>query len=428
MKYKAQQRINQRITRITPQHLLIGIDIGKEKHVAAAVNFRGIEVSRKLTFANDRLGVERLLEWMETTKKRSGLTAVLVGMESTGHYYLPLANGLREAGLDIALVNPLTTKRNKENRDNRPSKSDAKDALVIAECVSRGFYNEWNLPAPRYQQLRHQVNEREAISVDATALGNQIQTLLDEVFPEFTKVFKHWNCPRGIATLKAFPLPRDLQGWTPEQMIVAWHEQGMKRAGGLRGLQTAHLLLAVASRSLGLTEASEAMRQRLHRLLARYEQLQADLTAVEAEIAQTMQALPSEVLAPLQALGLSGTLMATILANTGDLRQYEHGQQVLALAGLNLAERQSGKHKGEIRLSKRGRRQLRKYLYLAAMNLVSHHPAFKAWHIDNVTNRRMKKQRSLFKLMGKLVRILVALAHSGEAFDANRARAIQAVA
>ncbi|WP_238187049.1 transposase [Paenibacillus sp. L3-i20] len=38
------------------------------------------------------------------------------------------------------MVNPATTKRNKENRDNSPSKNDPKDALVIADAVSRGFY------------------------------------------------------------------------------------------------------------------------------------------------------------------------------------------------------------------------------------------------------------------------------------------------
>jgi hypothetical protein len=41
------------------------------------------------------------------------------------------------------MVNPDTTKRNKENRDNSPSKSDPKDALVIADVISRGYYYEY---------------------------------------------------------------------------------------------------------------------------------------------------------------------------------------------------------------------------------------------------------------------------------------------
>ncbi len=65
---------------------------------------------------------------------------VIVGMESTGYYWFNIANWLVERGIEVVLVNPMTTKRNKENRDNSPSKSDPKDALVIADVVSRGFY------------------------------------------------------------------------------------------------------------------------------------------------------------------------------------------------------------------------------------------------------------------------------------------------
>lgn len=130
--------------------------------------------------------------------------------------------------------------------------------------------------------------------------------------------------------------------------------------------------------------------------------------------------MPQEVLAPFEAVGLGATYTAVILANTGDLRQYAHGQQVLSLAGLGLAESQSGKRRGQIVIAKRGRRQLRKYLYLAAMNLVSGRSTFSQWHRYNVEVRGMKKQRSLFKVIGKLARILVSLAHSGEAFEGSK--------
>src|SRR5690606_10333471 len=115
-------------------------------------------------------------------------------------------------------------------------------------------------------------------------------------------------------------------------------------------------------------------------------------------------------LRPMQELGLSPLYTAVILANTGGLDRYVHGQQVIALAGLSLSTNSSGKKKGQVSLEKRGRRQLRKYLYLATLNLVSNHPAFKAWHHHNVHVKQMKKQRSIFKLIGKLARILVALA------------------
>ncbi|MDQ0888017.1 transposase [Paenibacillus sp. V4I9] len=43
-----------------------------------------------------------------------GMNDFVVGMESTGHYWFNIANWLVGQGIDVALVNPMTTKRNKE--------------------------------------------------------------------------------------------------------------------------------------------------------------------------------------------------------------------------------------------------------------------------------------------------------------------------
>ncbi|WDZ63510.1 transposase [Paenibacillus polymyxa] len=47
----------------------------------------------------------------------------------------------------------------------------------------------------------------------------------------------------------------------------------------------------------------------------------------------------------------------------GDLRGYEHGQQIIRLAGLNLKENSSGKKKGKSSITKRGRARLRALLW-----------------------------------------------------------------
>ncbi|MEF2248844.1 transposase, partial [Paenibacillus sp. IITD108] len=95
---------------------------------------------------------------------------------------------------------------------------------------------------------------------------------------------------------------------------------------------------------------------------------------------------------------------------------YAHGRQLLRRAGLNLAERTSGKHKGQIKLSKRGDSMLRKYLYLAMLNLVNQNVDFKYWHIRNQL-KGMTKMGSIFKLIGKLARILVGMVQRGEHYQ-----------
>ena len=108
---------NQRIERISPSTLVVGIDIAKETHVVQATNFRGISLTKRgVMVDNDRDGFEHLERTIRQLKQNHGLDDVIVGMESTGHYWFNIANWLMEKGIDVVLVNPLTTKRNKENR------------------------------------------------------------------------------------------------------------------------------------------------------------------------------------------------------------------------------------------------------------------------------------------------------------------------
>jgi len=80
-----------------------------------------------------------------------------------------------------------------------------------------------------------------------------------------------------------------------------------------------------------------------------------------------------------------------------------------------LADCTSGKFKGQIKLSKRGDSALRKHLYFGILSLVSHHPDFKRWHKKN-QGRGMKKNASIFKLIGKLARILIGMVYRGETY------------
>ncbi|MNR13706.1 Transposase IS116/IS110/IS902 family protein [compost metagenome] len=113
--------------------------------------------------------------------------------------------------------------------------------------------------------------------------------------------------------------------------------------------------------------------------------------------------------------GLGNITLAAILASAGDLRHYAHGRQLLRRAGLNLAECTSGKFKGQIKLSKRGDSTLRKYLYWGMLSLVRQNPDFKRWHAHNQA-QGMKKQASIFKLIGKLARILIGMVQRGETY------------
>jgi transposase len=389
--------------------------MAKDTHVAQATNYRGIVLSnRHLSFSNTIEGFEKLRRWMEGMQQKHRLSSLIIGMEPTGHYWWNLANWLVDKGLNVVQVNPATTKRNKENRDNCPSKSDPKDALVIADVVSRGYYYDYTRHAGDFQRLRTMMSDREFWVTNSVRLQNRIVRWLDIYFPEYASVFKDWTCPRSIATLKAFPTPSDLHGQSIEEVISGWRKY-MKRAGGTTGRQKAAELLSKARQSVGDTAVLREAKQDLQRLLDEFERITEILEQVERELGTLLERIP--LVSQLRSVkGLGTIYIAAILSSAGDLRQYAHGRQLLRRAGLNLAESMSGKRKGEIVISKRGDAKLRKYMYLATLTLVGTNPVFRQLHENNVQVKHMGKQQSVFKLLGKLARILVGMVQNGDSF------------
>ena len=58
---------------------------------------------------------------------------------------------------------------------------------------------------------------------------------------------------------------------------------------------------------------------------------------------------------------------------------------------------------------------LRKYLYLGMLNLVRQNADFRQWHAYN-QRKGMSKMKSMFKLIGKLARILIGMVQRGETY------------
>ncbi len=420
MKFKQSEAQNQRIERITTSHLVVGIDMAKETHVAQATNYRGIVLTNKhLSFNNTIEGFEKLQRWVQGLHQKHRLNSVILGMEPTGHYWWNLANWLTNKGMNVVLVNPATTKRNKENRDNCPSKSDPKDALVIADVVCRGYYYEYTRQTYVFQKLRTMMSDREFWVANSVRLQNRIIRWLDIRFPEYTSVFKDWTCKRSMATLKELLSPQDLASQSVTEIIAVWRKH-MKRAGGSTGTQKAAELISEAKRSVGDITALDEAKQDLERLITEYERIEEMLENMEKQISSLLSEIP--IANQLRTMkGLGPILVAAILAGAGDLKQYAHGSQLLRKAGLNLAESKSGKRKGQIILSKRGDSTLRKYMYLATIQLIGVNPVFRELHENNVKVKQMKKQQSVFKLLGKVARILISLVQKGEAFMPEKA-------
>lgn len=415
MKFKAQEKQNQLIENITVHHLVVGVDIAQEVHVARAVSFRGIALGTSLKFGNHLEGFNFLKCWIRDLLKSYKLQKVIVGMEPTGHYWLSLARWLDSQGIETVLVNPHLVKKNKENRDNTPSKSDHKDALVIADMIKNGYYSPVRFLAESYEELRILMGNRETVTKRLNSAVNQIHRWVDIVFPELRQVFKILTCTSAIATLRLFPLPKEISRLSTEQVLAGWKQYVKRHAGVKRAEQ----LITLAKCSVGATHALHAYKLHLEQLLEEYDLAQRQLEQIEQEVHMILGRIPyAQKL--LEIPGVNATSLAGILGEAGDLSAYAHGNALLRHAGLNLAEASSGKWRGKMVLSKRGRPRLRHFLYLVTMCMVMTNSEFRALHHYNVKEKKVKKMKSIMKLIGKVARMLVCLAKSGKTYDSTR--------
>lgn len=415
MKNTMKRKKNQRIERITDATLVVGADIAKKTHVARAVDYRGIELGRDCWFHNDRQGLEKLASWMKELQQVHNKTDIVLGIEPTGHYWFPLAQFLEQEGIKVVIVNPHHVNKSKELEDNSPTKNDYKDAKVIADLVRNGHYSEPKLPEQVYADLRILMNLREKVMDALGQAERRVQNWLDRFFPEYTQVFKLWDGKASLIVLREFPTPEEIADLGVQAIIQRWKKDIKRAVGKKRAEQLVH----TAKASIGLQQGLVAARMELRTLLEQYDMYVRQEQEIMEKVAGHLESIagtPEMLTIP----GVSVVTLAGFLAEVGDLSGYEHGQQIVRLAGLNLKENSSGKRKGLPGITKRGRSRLRALLFRAVMPMAAHNKAFKALHqyYTKRSSNPLKKKQSLIALCCKLIRVLHTLGTKRKPYNA----------
>lgn len=416
MKYKHSKKQNQRIQQITDYTLVIGADIAKKTHVARAVDYRGIELGKDCVFDNNHHGLTKLVTWMKELQQQHNKTDIVLGIEPTGHYWFPLAEFLGREGIKVVIVNPHHVSKSKELEDNSPTKNDYKDAKVIADLVRNGKYSEPKLPTSVYADLRILMNLREKLMVNFGQVQRRIHNWLDRFFPEYSQVFKDWEGKASLITLREFPTPNEIVLLGAGEIVRRWKEDVKRAVGSKRAAQ----LLEAARTSIGLTQGQMAAKIELKTLLEQHEMFSKQLEDIMTEVERLLAQIPGTK----EMLTIPGVALVTLagfLAEVGDLSGYDHGQQIIRLAGFNLKENSSGKKKGKSTISKRGRSRLRALLFRAVMPMVAKNAEFKAMHqyFTKRSHNPLKKKQSIVALCGKLIRVLYTLGTKRISYQAN---------
>ena len=409
---------NAKLGTITEKTLVVGIDVGSETHYARAFDWRGYEYSAKaFQFSNTEAGFASFLTWMQDIAKDNGKQAVLPGMEPTGHYWFELGKFLQDNGLKPVLVNPHHVKKSKELDDNNPSKNDRKDPKVIAGLINEGRFSYPYLPEGIYAELRSASNLRFQAQEELTRVMNRIARWFSIYFPEYKDVYGKKDSKSGMMVLEQAPLPADIKALGVDGVNKIWRDAKLRGAG----LKRAKKLVEAAEHSIGSQEGLTAARMEIKNLLADYKTYSSRLDELVGLIDKLMTEIPY-VDKLLQIKGVGIKTVSGFVAEVGDIRRFDNPKQIQKLAGYALVEDSSGKHQGETRISRRGRKRLRYLLFEAALSLVGTNKAFTELHAYSThrPENPLKKKQSLVAVACKFLRVAYKILTTGVDYDAGK--------
>ncbi len=400
---------------VTPETLIVGVDIAKKVQWARFCDYRGLELSKALRFHNNMEGFRSISEMIKTIQTEKGLVEVIVGMEPTGHYWKPLANFLNKEKIKVVMVNPYHTKRAKELDDNSQTKSDTKDAIVIARLIKDGRYSEVYIPTGIYAELRVLSNTRIEIQRMQNATKNRIRAVMDEYFPEFETVFKSFlKAKSAIHMMKTHPFPEDVLRLGEEGIVGEFRKVTKKTVGKKK----ATALLKAAKESIGIDYGTTAAKMRLGVILDEHELLEGKLIEIEEQMEWHLKASGyAESLLSMQGLGI--VTAASVLGEIGDPKRFQNAQQIIRLAGLNLTENSSGQSKSKTGISKRGRKNLRAILYRIALVMTATNAEMKQLYgyLKDRKENPLRKKQAIIVIACKVVKIMFALMKKKEKYS-----------
>lgn len=384
---------------------VVGVDAGKRKH-ALVVRPRGGLDSKPVMFESTRAGFEKATEEIRAQAPGAGPGDVLVGIEFAGNYGFTLAHFLDQQGFQVVSVLPAHTKRWKEVMHNQALKTDPKDAVTITDLVSQGHFVGFPFLEPVYADLRYLVSTRERLSRLRTACISRLKGLLQVVWPEFEHRFSDFTKKTPLALLRAFPGPDAFLAASRPRVLRL-----MKKVSrGHLGEATYAELKAGAEGTIALPGAQGVLRDEIGLQLELLETYERQIATVESAMAEALGRAPeAEALLSIPKLG--PVTAAVFLGSIGNPHVYDSSRQILRVAGLSMVERSSGQVRGKVRISKRGRPELRRQAFMFALRAVrSSDGIFRADYERILASNGGRKMPALVAMSRKALKLIYSVA------------------
>jgi transposase len=395
-------KIDEAIQQLAEGPVQAGVDMGKGHTMVTLRDARGnmLRPWKVRQPQEVRLVTERLVEL-------SRHRPLVVALEPTGTYGDPLRQALCDAGLTVHRVSPKATSDYAEVFDGVPSQHDGKDAAVVAELAAIGKSQPWPMDSGRDARLRHEVEWMDAQQGIMTQWLGRLEGLLARHWPELTGLLD-LSSATLLRLLAEYGGPETLrQDPTAAGKLSAWSNQLLK------GEKIAAVLSSAES-TVGV-RMQDGDREYLQRCAqAAWEARQQRDTA--RNVLERHAKQDDDMRRVGEAIGMATACV--LFMTVGNPRNYSSGAAYRKALGLNLKERSSGQHQGQLKITKRGPSIARRWLYLASLRMIQN-VEVNPWYEQKKNKDQQRGGKGVVGVMRKLALAIYAVAN-GATFDAGR--------
>lgn len=397
------------------EHLVVGIDIAKERHHAFFGMPTGKTLLRRLVFNNTREGFKDLCFHALTLKSQHTLARIVFGMEPTADYHKPLAEYLTRHGFLVVLVGGVAVKKNRELLDGRWDKNDTKDAANVADLITQGKCLFYDLPSSDIQDIRNLLSLKRRLKKQEQGYRVRIRNhLISQCFPEMDDYFSY---SEGPAIVKWCLDPKEIAALPFEEFLrmVSSGKVGEKQRTRLQEIYKK------AASSIGC-EVTSGMPFEATTLLKELQNLHVMIVETDKKISEVCARFP-EYACLLSIPGFGPDISSKVLGAIGDPHRFDNERQVLKMAGLDLSKIQTGKSETIPVISKKGKADLRYGLYQAALIASTRNHRFITYFANKLNGREREKgikTKMRIKLAAKMLVIAWTLMKKKEIFDPER--------
>ena len=386
--------------------VVIGIDPAKDKHQAAVVDAHGNQRGSSFSFPVSATGYgETLWRNMEKALPTCNAQNVVFAIETACNLWETLAFYLRSRGYAVVLVSPLSTHHSRPIMSMEFSRTDPKDAYLVATVAQRGAYHEYEQFPPELHAMHLLAITYDKLRKNRAQNRARVRSVLDRVFPEFPRLLKPCT-DTAVYLLRKYLFPDEFLAMDIRTEAKAIEQISRRQCGRA----TLEKLQAAARTSIGIARQSDerlADRITLDAYLALIDTVEQHMQRVlDALIARAKDLPQFDRMNSLSGCGKK--LTALFLGEVQDLSRFTHYRHLEKLAGLNLRLYDSGRYSGTRHISSIGNNRLRWIVYKMAEETAKRVPEVRIKYLRRQLKRR-KHVKNVVASVPQLLQLIVAM-------------------